>query len=122
MFTKQQLLTAVDATAARFPDTGEFSANDVVAELTLTLGERIPERTVRSALRGLTGEVGVRRAGRASWFFRYPAAMREAWREADELARELGGNSDHFTIEEFPASVTLTLEQARALVARLGRG
>lgn len=121
MIARDQVLAAVDAVVGRRGAGGgrSFTADDVVAELTLTLGYKVPERDVRGALRDLAGEVRLYRAGYRLWYERYAPEMRAAWREADELAGALGGEADHYIMKDRPATVTLTLERARVLVALL---
>lgn len=79
-------------------------------------------RDVVRVLRDMRGELGTRKYGRSTYVVRYNDGMRAAWRESDELAAKLGGESHHYTIDDAPAKITLTLEQARALAARLGGG
>lgn len=77
-------------------------------------------RDVVHVLGKMRDELGTRKYGRSTYVRRYTNGMRAAWREADELAVALGGKSQHYVIEDTPATITLTLEQARALAARLG--
>lgn len=116
MVTKQQVLRACDAIAANSDDS--FSIHAVIEELTLngdTAGTHISAREVRRVLHDLPNEVGYRRVGRTTWYERYSSELREAWRQAQEVASQIGGTAELYTTAERPALISLSVDRAREL-------
>lgn len=117
------ILQAIDAIVARNRQP-EFSVDDVVAELS-RIGHPATTVAVTKLLQALVGRFeigrrqrshGVRRVNKGNYalYERYPKELRDAWREADAIAEVIGGEVARYT-SGCPATITLTLEQARAI-------
>lgn len=109
------ILRAIDA-VVESQNSETFSAKQVATELTILAGHPVTTTAVRKLLTALPEHEVIKLS--ASRFKRYPRQMRDAWAEADRLAKALGGEANHFTSVVLPANITISVERAREMLVR----
>jgi hypothetical protein len=101
----------------------EISLDELVRRVGIRTGSPSTQTTARDVmelLKNMRAEFGNRGRGRSATVIRYNDGLRAAWRESDQIATALGGQANHYVLDDRPATISLSLETARALVARLG--
>jgi hypothetical protein len=116
----QEIVLSVANQCAADNQGGRFRLTSLWARVVETLDASVSRPALCAIVEELVHrrELGITKVGRETFLWRYTESLRQGWAEAERLASQLGGTHHGFT-DERVATVELTLEQARALAARV---
>lgn len=117
------VLHCLDSLIAADPTLFAVAVDALVSAVRETTGVEVSRKVVREALDALEAakECEIYKTERTLYVRRITKERRDAWDQAERLAEILGGTADKWTDARL-ATVSLTIGQADALVAKLKKG